>query len=249
MLKYMINRIFHLVPVLFMVSVMAFLMVRFLPGDVLDILAGEEDADDPEVRAAFIEEYGLDKPIYVQYARWVGRVLHGDFGDSMVTRRPIAVELFEDLRRSRDVIGETRNAWMMHTGEVKASEPVADWMRRALSLELEDGNFGVTGSGNTGSPPLALYGEVDVVASSKRKSTDAVVQFTVKLKRGFKILFTRAYRGVATLTPEARRLLETELGDSVDPFGEALAQALSNAAAPLASDLRAALRREAGIDN
>ncbi len=162
---------------------------------------------------------------------------------------PIAVELFEDLRRSRDVIGETRNAWMMHTGEVKASDPVADWMRRALSLELEDGNFGVTGPENTGSPPLALYGEVDVVASSKRKSTDAVVQFTVKLKRGFKILFTRAYRGVATLTPEARRLLETELGDSVDPFGEALAQALSNAAAPLASDLRAALRREAGIDN
>lgn len=97
MLRYTINRLVHLIPVLFIVSVIAFLMVRLLPGDVLDILAGEEDADDPEIRAAFIKEYGLDRPIYVQYAVWIGRVLRGDFGQSMVTRRPISLELFERI--------------------------------------------------------------------------------------------------------------------------------------------------------
>ena len=97
MLKYTINRLLHLVPVLFIVSVLAFAMVRFLPGDVLDILAGEESSSDPEIRAAFMKEYGLDKPIYVQYLKWIGHVLQGDFGQSMVTRRPIATELFERI--------------------------------------------------------------------------------------------------------------------------------------------------------
>jgi peptide/nickel transport system permease protein len=97
MLRYIFNRLLHLIPVLFLVSVIAFSLVRLLPGDVLDILAGEEGSDDPEIRAAFIKEYGLDKPLYVQYAKWMGRVLRGNFGQSMVTRRPIAVELFERI--------------------------------------------------------------------------------------------------------------------------------------------------------
>jgi len=97
MLKYTMNRLIHLVPVLFIVSVLAFGMIRFLPGDVLDILAGEENSSDPAIRAAFMKEYGLDKPIYVQYLKWVRRVVRGDFGKSMVTRRPIATELFERI--------------------------------------------------------------------------------------------------------------------------------------------------------
>lgn len=53
--------------------------------------------EDPEVRAALEKEYGLDKPIYLQYLTWLGRVLRGDFGMSLVTRRPIALELFERI--------------------------------------------------------------------------------------------------------------------------------------------------------
>ncbi len=97
MLRYMINRLLSLIPVLFIISVLAFSLIRVLPGDVLDILAGEEDIDDPEIRAAFEKEYGLDKPIYVQYLKWLNKVMHGDFGKSMVTRRPISTELFERI--------------------------------------------------------------------------------------------------------------------------------------------------------
>ena len=97
MLIYTINRILQLIPVLLILSILVFSFVHFLPGDVIDVLAGEEDIEDPEVRAALEKEFGLDKPIYVQYLVWLGKVLHGNFGKSLVTRRPIALELFERI--------------------------------------------------------------------------------------------------------------------------------------------------------
>lgn len=97
MFIYTINRILYLIPVLFILSVVVFSIVHFLPGDVIDVLAGEESINDPEVRAALEKEYGLDKPIHVQYLVWLGKILHGDFGKSLVTRRPISLELFERI--------------------------------------------------------------------------------------------------------------------------------------------------------
>ncbi|MEE9147301.1 MAG: ABC transporter permease [Candidatus Tectomicrobia bacterium] len=95
MLRYALNRILTLIPVIFLVSVGAFSFLHLLPGDVIDVLAGEEDIEDPEVRAALEKEFGLDKPIYIQYLVWAGRISRGNFGKSYVTRRPIAKELFE----------------------------------------------------------------------------------------------------------------------------------------------------------
>lgn len=97
MLIYAINRVFYLIPVLFILSIVVFSMVHLLPGDVIDILAGEEDIDDPEVRAALEKEFGLDQPIYIQYLSWLGKVAKGDFGKSLVTRRSIGIELFERI--------------------------------------------------------------------------------------------------------------------------------------------------------
>ena len=97
MVIYTINRIIQLIPVLLIVSVLVFSFVHFLPGDVIDVLAGEEDIQDPEVRAALEKEFGLDKPIYMQYLVWLGKVVRGNFGKSMVTRRPIALELFDRI--------------------------------------------------------------------------------------------------------------------------------------------------------
>lgn len=97
MVIYTINRIIQLIPVLLILSIIVFSFVHLLPGDVIDVLAGEEDVEDPEVRAALEKEFGLDKPIYVQYLVWLGNVLRGDFGKSLVTRRPIALELFDRI--------------------------------------------------------------------------------------------------------------------------------------------------------
>ena len=97
MFIYTINRLIQLIPVLLILSIIVFSFVHFLPGDVIDVLAGEEDIEDPEVRAALEKEFGLDKPIYIQYLVWLSRVVRGDFGKSLVTRRPIALELFERI--------------------------------------------------------------------------------------------------------------------------------------------------------
>ena len=97
MFIYTINRIIQLIPVLLILSIIVFSFVHLLPGDVIDVLAGEEDIEDPEVRAALEKEFGLDQPIYIQYFAWLGRVVQGDFGKSLVTRRPISLELFERI--------------------------------------------------------------------------------------------------------------------------------------------------------
>ena len=98
MIRYTFQRLVSLIPVLLILSVVVFAFVHFLPGDVIDMLmAGTEDSHDPAVRAALEKEYGLDKPFHVQYLVWFNKILHGDFGKSLVTRRPIALELFTRL--------------------------------------------------------------------------------------------------------------------------------------------------------
>ena len=97
MLIYAINRTLQVIPVIFILSVLVFGFVHALPGDVIDTLAGVEADEDPEIRKALEEEFGLDKPIYVQYFVWVGKIFQGDFGKSLVTRRPVSTELLERI--------------------------------------------------------------------------------------------------------------------------------------------------------
>tara|TARA_B100000676_G_C18091325_1_gene860102 strand:- start:100 stop:966 length:867 start_codon:yes stop_codon:yes gene_type:complete len=68
-----------------------------LPGDIIDVMMGEEDIEDPEVRLALEKEFGLNEPIYVQYGKWISRVLQGDLGKSLITRRDVTLELLERI--------------------------------------------------------------------------------------------------------------------------------------------------------
>ena len=98
MLKYTFYRVLQLIPVWLLLSMFVFAIVHVLPGDAIDAFVPADAASNPATRAALEKELGLDKPIYVQYARWLGRiVLHGDFGRSITTRRTIGVEIFKRL--------------------------------------------------------------------------------------------------------------------------------------------------------
>ena len=66
MLTYTIRRFVYLIPVLFVLTVVVFLFIQLLPGDIIDIMIGEEDIEDPEVRIALTKELGLDQPLHVQ---------------------------------------------------------------------------------------------------------------------------------------------------------------------------------------
>lgn len=97
MFAYIIRRIVYLIPVLFVLTVVVFSLVHLLPGDIIDKMMDEEDAEDIEVRLALTKELGLDQPIYVQYGKWIFRVLQGDLGKSLVTRRDVTLELFDRI--------------------------------------------------------------------------------------------------------------------------------------------------------
>lgn len=91
MLKYIGKRLLTLVPVLFIVSVLVFGMVHLMPGDPARLIAGElaTEEDIERVRTA----YGFDQPLPKQYVTYMKNVLHGDFGISTRTKRPVAQEL------------------------------------------------------------------------------------------------------------------------------------------------------------
>jgi peptide/nickel transport system permease protein len=93
MLAYTLRRIAQLVPVLLVLSVAVFGFVEALPGSIVDTMIGTEGGDDAETRQILAKEYGLDQPVYVRYAKWVSRAVQLDFGKSLVTRRPISLEL------------------------------------------------------------------------------------------------------------------------------------------------------------
>ena len=97
MLIYTINRLIQLIPVVFVLTIVVFGFVHALPGDIIDSLAGAEALEDPVSRAALEKEFGLDQPIYVQYGVWLEKIAHGDFGKSLVTRRPVYTELLERI--------------------------------------------------------------------------------------------------------------------------------------------------------
>lgn len=92
MLQFLLRRLLVLIPILIGVSILSFLLLYLIPGDVVDILMGTESGD-PARLAELRRLFGLERPLPVRYVEWLGGVLHGDLGRSFVTRRPVATEI------------------------------------------------------------------------------------------------------------------------------------------------------------
>ncbi len=89
MTQYLVQRLILAVPVLLGVSIAVFLMMHLLPGDpALAMLAGQSGIT-PEDVDRVRRQLGLDQPVPVQYLSYMGRVLHGDFGESVHSHRPV----------------------------------------------------------------------------------------------------------------------------------------------------------------
>ena len=91
MLRFVVRRLLLLVPILLGLSILVFLWIRALPGTPAIALLGERAT--PETIAQIERQYGLDRPVHVQYWRYVQNVARADFGDSIVSRRPVIEEL------------------------------------------------------------------------------------------------------------------------------------------------------------
>lgn len=91
MIRFLLTRLGLLVPTFFGVTLIAFLFIRLLPGDPIELMAGERGVD-PERHARLMREFGFDRPLWQQYLGYLWDVLHGDLGNSIVTRQPILSE-------------------------------------------------------------------------------------------------------------------------------------------------------------
>lgn len=92
MLRFLSQRLLVLVPVLLGVSMLSFLLLYLIPGDVVDILMGQESGD-PARLAEMRRLFGIDRSLPARYAEWLGEALRGDLGRSFVTKRPVLSEI------------------------------------------------------------------------------------------------------------------------------------------------------------
>jgi len=103
MARYLFRRLLYFVPVIFLVTVVVFSITMLLPGDPALAFLGEANIGDKVAYEAMRKELGLDRPLPVQYALWLGRALQGDLGrsirtheavvDALVARLPVTIEL------------------------------------------------------------------------------------------------------------------------------------------------------------
>ncbi len=95
MTRFLTRRFLQMVPVLVFVSLIIFALINLIPGDAARLFLGEEAT--PDALAALRHQLGLDQPVHVQYLRWVGGMLQGDFGHSVKDNRPVLATLLQKL--------------------------------------------------------------------------------------------------------------------------------------------------------
>ena len=88
---YLLKRFFLMLLTLVGMSVLIFVMLRLVPGNIVDILFDTAGFVDPEEKAQIEKELGLDKPIPVQYANWMIGLFKGDLGYSYVSEQPLSL--------------------------------------------------------------------------------------------------------------------------------------------------------------
>ncbi len=93
MFRYLLRRLAVLIPTFIGVSIIAFSFIRLLPGDPVQLMSGERVMS-PERHAQIMHALGYDRPMVIQYLDYLWGVLQGDFGQSIVTKRPVLQEFF-----------------------------------------------------------------------------------------------------------------------------------------------------------
>lgn len=91
MIRFLIGKLLYLVPTFFGITLVAFGFVRVLPGDPVLLMAGERGMT-PERHAEVAAQLGFDQPMWMQYLQFLGRLLQGDLGNSLVTKKPVLTE-------------------------------------------------------------------------------------------------------------------------------------------------------------
>ncbi len=101
---YILRRVLFAIPTLIGVSIGIFLMVRLLPGDIIDILFGGDQTASEEIKAQAREQLGLNGSYPEQYWRWISGVLQGDFGFSLRNTEPVSNIILKSLTVTLELV-------------------------------------------------------------------------------------------------------------------------------------------------
>jgi peptide/nickel transport system permease protein len=102
MRTYILRRLLQIIPTVLMITLVVFLMMQSIPGDPVVALLG--DAYTEEDAAKVREGYGLDKPVLMQYVIWLGKLVRGDWGASILTGRPVLQDVLVRLPVTLELI-------------------------------------------------------------------------------------------------------------------------------------------------
>ena len=97
MTRYLVVRLYSMALTLLGLTVLVFLMLRLIPGTVVEQMIGADAIVSPAMVAELRRFFGLDQPWYVQYGRWLGQLVQGDFGTSWRTGKPVVALIMERL--------------------------------------------------------------------------------------------------------------------------------------------------------
>ena len=91
MVTFLLKKLALLLPTFIGITLVAFFLIRLVPGDPIEVMVGERRLD-AEAHARLVQQLGLDRPLMLQYASYVGQTLTGNLGTSIVSREPVSVE-------------------------------------------------------------------------------------------------------------------------------------------------------------
>ncbi len=97
MSRYVLGRLWLVVPTLVGMSLLVFCMLRLLPGDIVDVMTGGDIPSTAQTKERLREAFGLDRPLPVQYVTWIANIARGDLGTSFRSGEPIATILLRTL--------------------------------------------------------------------------------------------------------------------------------------------------------
>jgi peptide/nickel transport system permease protein len=143
MYQYVARRLLLFIPSLLGASILIFVLLRLVPGDIAEIIVYQAGAESASVQRKQVteirQELGLDRPIVVQYLAWLGSALRGDFGHSYIQQRPVTEILRERFPRSMQLAFLTLVAavvWAVPLGVISAvrQNTWADYLVRVVSI-------------------------------------------------------------------------------------------------------------------
>ena len=102
MRTYIIRRLIQIVPTMLMITFVVFVMMQSIPGDPVVALLGDAYTEDDAVRVR--QDYGLDRPVVVQYFIWLGKLVQGDWGTSILSGRPVLQDVLVRLPVTLELI-------------------------------------------------------------------------------------------------------------------------------------------------